>query len=120
MRAFEDWDVLAEVDQTWIELRRIIQEAFQCCLNAMVPTSGHQGYDPVLPYMTNNAFGALGQTANNKDDDSANTVATQMVALTLQSQLMVNTAANMLQRQDQLYQQLTHQQTLLHANQHQI
>jgi hypothetical protein len=84
------------------------------------PTSGHQGYAPALPYMMNNAFGALGSTANDKDNNSANTVATQVAALMLQSQLTANTAANALQRQDQLYQQLAYQQTLLHANQHQI
>jgi hypothetical protein len=65
-----------------------------------------------------NAFDAL---ANNEDnDDSANTVATQVAASTLQSQLTVSTATNSSQRQDCLYQQMAHQQTLLHANQHQI
>jgi len=29
IRAFEDWDLLAAVDQTWVELRRIIQDAFE-------------------------------------------------------------------------------------------
>ena len=28
-RAFEDWDQLGEVSKTWIELCRIIQDAFQ-------------------------------------------------------------------------------------------
>ena len=32
IRAFEDWDQLAELAKTWIELRRMIQEAFQCRL----------------------------------------------------------------------------------------
>jgi hypothetical protein len=67
----------------------------------------------------NNAFDALGHTARNKNDNSADTVAKQAAALTLQSQLKANTAANTSQRQDQL-QHLAHQQTLLHANQHQI
>ncbi len=48
--AFEDWDQLAEGAKTWIELRRIIQEAFQRRLNASAPTSGHQGYSPDLPF----------------------------------------------------------------------
>ncbi len=45
---FKGWDLLAEVDQTWIKLRRIIQEAFQQCLNATVPITGHQGDAPAL------------------------------------------------------------------------
>jgi hypothetical protein len=120
VRAFEDWDLLAKVNQRWIELHCIIKEAFQHRLNATAPTVGHQGYAPALPYMMNNAFGAFGHTANNEDDNSVETVATQVAALTLQSQLMANTVANMSQRQDQLYQHLAHQQTLLQANQHQI
>jgi hypothetical protein len=68
---FEDWDLLAKVDQMWIELCHIIQEA---CLNNTAPTSGHQGYTLALPYMMNNAFGVLGHTANNKDNNSADTV----------------------------------------------
>jgi hypothetical protein len=83
-RAFKDWDLLAKVDQTWIELHRIIQEVFQHCLNAMAPTSGHQCCSPTLSYMMNNTFGALGHIAkDNKDDNFADTVATQVVALTL-------------------------------------
>jgi hypothetical protein len=49
-RAFEDWDQLNEATKTWIELRRIIQDAFQRRLNASAPTSGHQGYAPALPF----------------------------------------------------------------------
>jgi len=30
IRAFKDWEQLAEAAKTWIELRRLIQEAFQC------------------------------------------------------------------------------------------
>ena len=46
--------------------------------------------------MMNNTFGALGHIAkDNKDDNFADTVATQVVALTMQSQLTANTAANM-------------------------
>jgi hypothetical protein len=63
------------------------------------------------------AFPALGPTAgDDNDDNSADTVATQVAALTMLSQL----AANTTQRQDHLYQHLAQQQTLLHANQHQI
>ncbi len=121
VRMFKDWDLLAKVNQTWIKLCHIIQEAFQHHLNATAPTSGHHGYAPPLPYMMNNTFGALGHTGkDNKDDSSADTMATGVAVLTVQSQLMANTVANMSQRQDQLYQHLAHQQTLLHANHHQI
>jgi len=53
IRAFEDWDQLSAADQTWFELRRIIQDAFERRLNATAPTAGHQGYAPALPYMHN-------------------------------------------------------------------
>ncbi len=71
--------------------------------------------------MMNNAFGALGPTArDDDDDDSVDTVAAQVAALTMQSQLTVSTVANTTQRHNKLYQHLAQQQTLLHANQHQI
>ena len=37
IRAFEDWDQLAETAKTWIKLRRLIQEAFQQAIKAMPP-----------------------------------------------------------------------------------
>jgi hypothetical protein len=117
VHAFEGWDLLAKVDQTWIKLCRIIQEAFQQRLNATAPTVGHQGYAPALPYMMNNAFAVLGlNVGDGNDDDSADTVTTQVAALTMQSQLTASTAANTMQRQDHLYQHLAQQQILLHAN----
>jgi hypothetical protein len=91
IRAFEDWDQLAEM----------IQEAFQRRLNATAPTAGHQGYAPALPFQQN-AFGAL--SANDSDDDSTETVATQMAALTYQSQLTATTAANSSQQMGQYLQ----------------
>jgi hypothetical protein len=92
IRAFEDWDQLDETAKTWIELRRVIQEAFQRQLNATAPTAGHQEYAPALPFQ-HNAFGAL--AGNDSDDDeSAETVATQMAALTYQSQRTANTTTN--------------------------
>ena len=47
-------------------------------------------------------------------------VATQMAALTYQSQLTANTAANSSQQMGQYMQTLAHQQDLLHQNQHQM
>jgi CII-binding regulator of phage lambda lysogenization HflD len=82
------------------------------------PTAGHQGYAPALPFQ-HNAFGAL--AGNDSDeDDSAETVTTQMAALTYQSQLTASTAANLSQQMGQYIQTLAHQQDLLHQNQHQI
>ena len=101
----------------WIELRRMIQEAFQRRLNATAPTAGHQGYALVLPFQQN-AFGAL--AANDLNDDSAETVATQMAALTYQSQLTATTATNLSQQMGQYLQTLAHQQDQLHQNQHQM
>ena len=120
IRAFEDWDQLSAVDQTWIELRQIIQDAFERRLNATAPTAGHQGYAPALPYMLNNAFGAFGPTADTDEEDSVDTIATQIAAVTMQSQLTATTAANSSQRHEQGMQALAQQQQLLHANQHQI
>jgi len=117
IHAFEDWDQLAEPAKMWIELRRMIQEAFQRRLNATAPTAGHQGYAPALPFQQN-AFGAL--AANDLDDDSAETVATQMAALTYQSQLTATMATNLSQQMGQYLQTLAHQQDQLHQNQHQM
>jgi hypothetical protein len=64
--------------------------------------ANNQEYAPALSYMMNNAFGALGHTANDKDYNSTGTVATQVVALTLQNQLTAITAVNTLQRHDHL------------------
>jgi hypothetical protein len=115
-RAFKDWDQLGEVSKTWIELRRIIQDAFQQRLNASAPTSGHQGYAPALPFQQN-AFNAL--ATNNSDKDTADTVPTQMAALTYQSQLTAATTANVSQRMDHV-QMLAQQQEQLQQTQHQI
>jgi len=72
---------------------------------------------PALPFQQN-AFGAL--ATNDSDDDSAETVATQMAALTYQSQLTATTAANLSQQMGQYLQTLAHQQDQLHRNQHQM
>ena len=70
--------------------------------------------------MLNNAFGAFGPTVEKSGDDSVDTIATQMAAATLQSQLTATTAANSSQRHEQGLQALAQQNQLLHANQHQI
>ena len=67
IRAFKDWDQLAEAAKMWIELCRLIQEAFERQLNVTAPTAGHQGYAPALPFQQN-VFGSLAN--NNSDEDS--------------------------------------------------
>jgi hypothetical protein len=54
------------------------------------------------------------------EDDSTETVATKMAALTYQSQLMATTAANSSQQMGQHMQTLAHQHDLIHQNQHQM
>jgi hypothetical protein len=113
-----DWDQLTDAAKTWIELHRLIQEAFQRKLNATAPTVGHQGYAPALPFQ-HNTFGALAGN-NSNEDNSTETVATQMAALTYQSQLTATTATNSSQQMGQYIQTLAQQQDLLHQNQHQM
>jgi hypothetical protein len=90
IRAFEEWDCLLPGAQTWIELRRLIQEAFQHCLNATAPTAGGHGYAPAYHQ---NAFGILGTNNSDNEESLANTVATQVAALTYQGQLTQTMAA---------------------------
>jgi hypothetical protein len=102
----EEWDRLAPVDQTWITLQALIQEAFQCCLNVTAPTAGYQGFVPAQPFQQN-MFGILGKEDNEEDNISiANKLATQVVALTYQSQLTQSTTANTSQRQEQQMAQI--------------
>jgi hypothetical protein len=76
----------------------------------------------------NNIFRSLYLTTNAPEvlfcriEDCAKValLATQVAVLTTQSQLTLSMAANTMQRQDQLYQHLPQQQSLLHASQHQI
>ncbi len=98
-RAFEEWDPLTDVQQMWIALQTLIQEAFQRHLNTTAPTAGHHRYAPAQPFQQN-AFGALAKN-NDNDKSIAATVATRVAALTYQSQLTQTTAANTIQHQDQ-------------------
>ncbi len=115
---FEDWDHLLPQAQTWLALRAMIQKFFQRCLNATVPTAGHHGYAPAMPFQQN-TFSALED--NDSDDKSiATSTATQVVALTHQSQLTSSTVANTSQRHDQQMAHIASQQHLMHQNMHQI
>ena len=115
-RMFEEWDRLAIVDQTWIALRQMIQEAFQRRLNATAPTTGGHGYAPAYQ----NAYGALGTDSDNDDESVTPTVATQVAALTFQSQLTASTAATTMQRQEQQLAHLAAVQDATHATLHGI
>ncbi len=102
VRAFEEWDRLQLMVQTWVALRTMIQEAFQRRLNATAPTAGHRGYAPVLPYQ--NAFGTL-VTEDDDDDDGeesiTESVSNHLAELTYQSQMTALTAATTTQRNSQ-------------------
>ena len=91
-RDFDDeWDRQDEIDKTWPNLKSFIQAAYTRRLNATAATSGGQGY------AHHNAFNALAS-----DDDSVDTVGTQIAALTAHSQLTANTAATTSQQLAQL------------------
>ncbi len=115
-RPLEEWDRLLPASQTWIALQALIQEAFQRRLNATTSTTGHHGYAPPHLYQQN-VFGILGKV---DDDNEANMVATQVVALTYQSQLMQSMAANTSQHQEHQMAQLTAVQDATHATLHQL
>jgi hypothetical protein len=102
----------------WIALRALIQESFQRQLNATAPTAGHQGYALALPHQQN-PFGALANSADT-DDNSVETVATQVAALMYQSLLPALTAANNSQRQEVQLAHLASQQNMMLENMHQL
>jgi hypothetical protein len=119
IRPFKEWDRLLPVAQTWIDLHRLIQEAFQCRLNATAPTVGHHGYAPAQPYLQN-AFGILSKAESDNEESIANTVATQVAALTYQSQCTQSTAANTSQCHDMQLAQLAANQEAHLATMHQL
>jgi hypothetical protein len=115
-RLFEEWDRLLPASQTWIALQALIQEAFQCCLNATAPTAGHHGYAPAHSYQQN----ALNILGKDNDDDEATTASTQVGALTYQSQLTQSMAANTSQQQEHQMAQLSAAQDATHVTLHQL
>jgi hypothetical protein len=109
---------MASEDQTWIVLHTLIQEAFQRRLNAAAPTADHHRYTYTMPHQQN-AFGALAEA--DSDNNTKDTVATQVTDLTYQSQVTAPTAANSSQRQEQhQYMQLALQRNMMHENLHKI
>ena len=75
IRIFEEWDCLSAASQTWIKLHRMIQEMFQCRLNATAPTAGGHRFAPAF----DNVFGVLDDNSND-NKTVANTVITQVTA----------------------------------------
>ncbi len=101
-RNFDDeWDHQDEADKTWPNLKTFIQATYTRRLNATAATLGGQGN------ATHNAFNVL---ASASDDDSVDTVGTQITALMAHSQLTANTAATMSQQLAQL--QMAQQQMM--------
>jgi hypothetical protein len=93
---FKEWNQPTAPNQTWIALCTMIQETFQQRLNATAPTTGHHGYAQAMP-LQQNAFEIFGDMMADLDDKSANMVATQVAALTYQSQFTTSIVANLLQ-----------------------
>jgi hypothetical protein len=46
----EDWDCKPKANKTWINLRSIIQEAYQCCLQSGKMTASQGGYASQKPF----------------------------------------------------------------------
>jgi hypothetical protein len=113
IRPFKEGDCLTGPNQTWIALCTMIQEAFQQHLNVMAPTAGHHGYALAMPHQQN-AFGVLGQKTVDSDNKFADTVTTQVAALTYQSQLTASTVADLVQHAEQQFAHLALQQNLMH------
>ena len=84
-RDFEDWDRKPSADRIWINLKTFVQECYPRQLNASSIISRAHGY-------VQNAFAVL-QEESDEEDDDVQTVITQMVALTTQSQLTATTTA---------------------------
>ncbi len=116
---FKEWNQPTAPNQTWIALCTMIQETFQQRLNATAPTTGHHGYAQAMP-LQQNAFEIFGDMMADLDDKSANMVATQVAALTYQSQFTTSIVANLLQWAKQQFAHLASQQNLMHENMHQI
>jgi hypothetical protein len=85
-RDFEEWDRKPKADEVWTTLKRFIQEAYTCCLNAKNITAGQHGY-------IQNAYAAHAKESTDGEDDDMQTVITQMADLNTQSQMMTATNA---------------------------
>jgi hypothetical protein len=107
-RPFKEKDRLTVPNQTWIALRSLIQQAFQRRINTTAPTAGYHKFAPAQPFQQN-AFGILGNDAN--DDDN---IPTQVAALTYQSQLTQSTTANTRQCHDQQMAHIAPAQSATH------
>ncbi len=116
-RPFEEWDHLQPNRQMWVALCVLIQESFQCHLNATAPTARHHGYAPALTFQQN-AFGTL--AGNNNEDLITISVANQVATLTYQSQLTASTTTTTTQRNQQQFAAIEANQHATHTSLHQI
>jgi hypothetical protein len=83
----------------------------------------HGGASRISPAQSfqQNAYGILGKDNNNQDEESiTNTMATQVAALTYQSQSMQSTTANTSQRQEQQMAQIAAVQSAMHDTLHHV
>ncbi len=110
---------MAPAAQTWVTLCTLIQEAFQCRLNATAPMAGHHGYAPALPFQQN-AFGALAADDDEDKESIVEGMADQVAALTYQSQLTASTAATTNHHNVQQLATIEANQQATHSNLHQI
>jgi len=110
-RDLEDWEHKPLIDQTWINLRPFIQEAYQRCLTSGTITSA-QG-----EFAQNNRFAGLA-TDVDFDDDTAETIAgtinSHMANLTAQTAATINEHAT---QTNASLQQLAANMTQLHQQQ---
>jgi hypothetical protein len=101
-------------NQTWITLQTLIQEAFQRQLNATAPTAGHHKYNPAQRFQEN-TFDILGEDNNDEDEELfSNMLASQVAALTYQSQLTQSMAVNTSHCQEQQMARITAVQSATH------
>ena len=110
-RDLEDWECKPLVDQTWINLRPLIQKAYQRRLTSGTITSAQGGF------AHNNRFAGLA-TDVDSDDDTAETIAgtinSHMANLTAQTATTINEHA---MQTNASLQQLDANTTQLHQQQ---
>ena len=110
-RDLEDWERKPIVDQTWINLRPFIQEAYQRRLTSGTITSAQGGFTPA------NRFAGLA-TDGDSDDDTAETIAgtinSHLANFTAQTTATINEHAS---QTNASIQQLAANATQLHQQQ---
>jgi hypothetical protein len=95
----------------------MIHESFQRHLNATAPMAGHHRYSPALPFQQN-AFGVLAGE-DDSDKEAVNTVATEVTALTYQTQMVTSMVANSNQQHALIMAKIEANQNSTHGLLHQ-